>query len=172
MTSTYAKLLIRTESKSAKNLCHPDETEFQSNWLEMVEQRILGLFAMVTVVSSLPLTLLCNFSHLMFFSLLLPLLPELIHWSKDWILNWMKYDYMNLYAVGKNCEVKLQQHLGSTSFDSAVIIKNLLRTEQLMTIQKPITWCLHQGVLWLKQCCKKHVILQTWTAQFYFTKSR
>lgn len=51
-TNTYAKLLIRTGSKSAKNLCHPDETEFQSNWLEMVEQRILGLFAMVTVVSS------------------------------------------------------------------------------------------------------------------------
>lgn len=41
----------------------------------------------------------------------------------------MKCDYMNLYAVGKNCEVKPQQHLGSTSFNSAVITKNLLHTE-------------------------------------------
>lgn len=145
-TNAYAKLLIRTGRKSAKNLCHPDETEFQGNWLEMVEQRILGLFAMVTVVSSLQLTLLCNFSLLMFFSLLLPLLPELIHWSKNWILNWMKCDYMNLYAVGKNCEVVLQQHLGSISFDSTVITKNLLLTEQLMTVQKTIT-CLHQRIL-------------------------
>lgn len=34
-TNTNDKLLARTGNKSAKNLCHPDETEFQGNWLEM-----------------------------------------------------------------------------------------------------------------------------------------
>ncbi len=64
---TSAELLIRAGSKSsAKNLCHPDETEVRGNWLEMAKQRISGLFAMVTVVSSLQLTLLCNFSLLRF----------------------------------------------------------------------------------------------------------
>lgn len=142
---TCAKLLIRAESESsAKNLCRPDETEFRGNWLEMVKQRISGLFAMVTVVSSLQLTLLCNFSLLVFSFFIAAPLARINSLEQELNSKLNEVSWYEFICCGQSGEVVLKSN---TSFDSTVIAKNTLLTWQLMTAQKTITCRLKQGRL-------------------------